>query len=214
MVEKTRASVYPLALFARFMSPSLFIFIRNSLTGLPCPCHTATQAGSVSPLFCLLPGVWGSIASGGAAIRTGNCSSERRIRTNCAPSCNAGQPENGIVPDTEQGAATVSRAGGASSAQTALSGARVSPAGCPDFAVSISRKASPKLTGVPRSLRFFVFSLMTSFTKRPGHCANFVESSGGVRGSIGSVHVPLKQKRSHQFHQFQKNRNTVKPCDI
>jgi hypothetical protein len=48
----------------------------------------------------------------------------------------------------------------------------------------------------------------------PGHCAKFVESSGGARGSIGSIKVPLRQERMYQFHQFQNFRNIVKPCDI
>lgn len=48
----------------------------------------------------------------------------------------------------------------------------------------------------------------------PGHRANVVESSGGVRGSVGRIKVALRRERMHQFHQFQENRNTVKPWDI
>ena len=41
------------------------------------------------------PGNQGPFVSGGAAFRTGDCSSERRIRANCPPRPSKSQAENG-----------------------------------------------------------------------------------------------------------------------
>ena len=48
----------------------------------------------------------------------------------------------------------------------------------------------------------------------PGHCAKFVESSRGGRTSCSSIKLPPRQKRMHQFHQFQKCKNLVKRSNI